>query len=145
MIFLQIQAEAGLNSKYINTLCKKIKNPLSRGYQDLMGHLILTTSPWSILTWITLIFIVSFFWVTFNKIGTYWFFWNKWSVTSVVKNESKVWGSWVISPSIIFSNGNLSPLTDWPSKTSLRPKDINVQVLHTLRKNGFCFFIKNSK
>ena len=47
----------------------------------------------------------------------------------------------MISPSIIFSNGNLSPLTDWPSKTSLRPKDINVQVLHTLRKNGFCFVL----
>ena len=80
-----------------------------------------------------------------KKIGTYWFFWNKWSVTSVVKNESKVWGSWVISPSIIFSNGNLSPLTDWPSKTSLRPKDINVQVLHTLKENCFCFVLsKNS-
>jgi hypothetical protein len=36
-------------------ICKKIKNALSPGYQDLMGHLILTTSPWSILTWITLI------------------------------------------------------------------------------------------
>ena len=35
-------------------ICKKIKNALSPGYQDLMGHLILTTSPWSILTWITL-------------------------------------------------------------------------------------------
>ena len=36
-------------------ICKKIKNALSSGYQDLMGHLILTTSPWSILTWITLV------------------------------------------------------------------------------------------
>ena len=36
-------------------ICKKIKNALSPGYQDLMGHLILTTSPWSILTWITLL------------------------------------------------------------------------------------------
>ena len=36
-------------------ICKKIKNALSSGYQDLMGHLILTTSPWSILTWITLL------------------------------------------------------------------------------------------
>ena len=35
-------------------ICKKIKNALSSGYQDLIGHLILTTSPWSILTWITL-------------------------------------------------------------------------------------------
>ena len=35
-------------------ICKKIKNALSSGYQDLMGHLILTASPWSILTWITL-------------------------------------------------------------------------------------------
>ena len=33
-------------------ICKKIKNALSSGYQDLMGHLISTTSPWSILTWI---------------------------------------------------------------------------------------------
>ena len=38
-------------------ICKKIKNALSPGYQDLMGHLILTTSPWSILTWITLVYI----------------------------------------------------------------------------------------
>ena len=36
-------------------ICKKIKNPLSHGYQDLTGHLILTTSSWSILTWITLV------------------------------------------------------------------------------------------
>ena len=36
-------------------ICKKIKNALSSGYQDLMGHLILTTSPWSVLSWITLI------------------------------------------------------------------------------------------
>ena len=36
-------------------ICKKNKNALSSGYQDLMGHLILTTSPWSILTWITLV------------------------------------------------------------------------------------------
>ena len=36
--FLQIQAEAGLSSKYINTLCKKTKKPSSHGYQDLMGH-----------------------------------------------------------------------------------------------------------
>ena len=36
-------------------ICKKIYNLLSSGYQDLMGHLILTASPWSILTWITLV------------------------------------------------------------------------------------------
>ena len=36
-------------------ICKKIKNALSSAYQDLLGHLILTTSPWSILTWITLL------------------------------------------------------------------------------------------
>ena len=34
------------------------KNALSSGYQDLMGHLILTTSPWSVLIWITLSFTV---------------------------------------------------------------------------------------
>ena len=39
-------------------ICKKIINALSSGYQDLMGHQILTTSPWSVLTWITLISIV---------------------------------------------------------------------------------------
>ena len=39
-------------------ICKKIKNALSSGYQDLMGHLILTTSPWFILTWITLLYMV---------------------------------------------------------------------------------------
>ena len=37
-------------------ICKKIINALSSGYQDLMGHQILTTSPWSVLTWITLVF-----------------------------------------------------------------------------------------
>ena len=37
-------------------ICKKIKNALSPGYQDLMGHLILTTSSWSVLTWITLLY-----------------------------------------------------------------------------------------
>ena len=41
-------------------ICKKIKNALSPGYQDLMGHLILTTSPWSILTWITLVYMYIF-------------------------------------------------------------------------------------
>ena len=35
-------------------ICKEINNALSSGYQDPMGHLILTTSPWSVLTWITL-------------------------------------------------------------------------------------------
>ena len=40
-------------------ICKKIKNALSSGYQVLMGHLILTTSPWSILTWITLLYSIS--------------------------------------------------------------------------------------
>ena len=44
-------------------ICKKIKNALSSSYQDLMGHLILTTSPWSILTWITLMLV---------KIEWYW-------------------------------------------------------------------------
>ena len=39
-------------------ICKKIKNAFSPGYQDLMGHLILTTSSWSILNWITLLWIV---------------------------------------------------------------------------------------
>ena len=39
-------------------ICKKIRNALSFGYQDLMWHLILTTSPWSILTWITLVCMV---------------------------------------------------------------------------------------
>ena len=50
-------------------ICKKNKNALSSGYQDLMGHLILTTCLWSVLTWITLVysvgtasFIVSVWW-----------------------------------------------------------------------------------
>ena len=46
-------------------ICKKIKNALSSGYQDLMGHLILTTSPWSVLTWITLMF---------NDYPTIWYY-----------------------------------------------------------------------
>ena len=37
-------------------ICKKTnKNALSSGYQDLMGHLILTARPWSVLPWITLV------------------------------------------------------------------------------------------
>ena len=68
MIFLQIQAEAGLRRSVLGGagwlgcwgpplpgFAKKIKNASSSGYQDLMGHLILTTSSWSILTWITLL------------------------------------------------------------------------------------------
>ena len=39
----------------LSGFAKKSKNALSSGYQDLMEHLILTTSPWSILTWITLV------------------------------------------------------------------------------------------
>ena len=61
--FLQIQAEAGLSSQCIKcvyilaakaNLCldfqKKNLNALTSGYQDLTGHLVLTTSPLSILT-----------------------------------------------------------------------------------------------
>ena len=36
-------------------ICKKWLNPLSSVHQDLVGYLILTASPWSILTWITLV------------------------------------------------------------------------------------------
>ena len=67
-IFLQIQAEGGpqhplpastsqhrpSEARLCLDLQKINKNALSSGYQDLMGHLILTTSPWSVLTWITL-------------------------------------------------------------------------------------------
>ena len=42
-------------------ICKKNKNALSSGYQDLIGHKILTTSPWSILTWIPLLWITTIF------------------------------------------------------------------------------------
>ena len=68
---MQIQAEASLSIQYQPApastgllrpasawICKRIKNALSSGYQDLMGHLILTTSPWSILNWITLMYSV---------------------------------------------------------------------------------------
>ena len=47
-------ASTGLPRPASAWICKKIKNALSSGYQDLMGNLILTTSPWSVLTWITL-------------------------------------------------------------------------------------------
>ena len=40
-------------------ICKKIRNAFSSDYQDLMGHLILTTSPWSILIWITLLYMAN--------------------------------------------------------------------------------------
>ena len=48
-------ASTGLLRPASAWIFKKIKNALSSGYQVLMGHLILTTSPWSILTWITLL------------------------------------------------------------------------------------------
>ena len=56
-------ASTGLLRPASAWICKKIKNALSSSYQDLMGHLILTTSPWSILTWITLMLV---------KIEWYW-------------------------------------------------------------------------
>ena len=48
-----VPASTGLLRPVSTWICKKIKKALSSGY--LMGHLILTTSPWSILTWITLV------------------------------------------------------------------------------------------
>ena len=48
-------ASTGLLRPASAWICKKIKNALSSSYQDLMGHLILTTSPRSVLTWITLL------------------------------------------------------------------------------------------
>ena len=82
---------------------KKIKNALSSGYQDLMGHLILTTSPWSVLTWITLIrtgpIICTVCEIFFNFTSRYffyymknWIFWkNKWN-TFIRTVQSKKFG-----------------------------------------------------
>ena len=51
---MQIQAEPGLEIKKHKASIGE-KKSLPSGYKHLMGHLMLTTSPWSILTWITLI------------------------------------------------------------------------------------------
>ena len=58
-------ASTGLLRPASAWICKKIKNALSSGYQDLMGHLILTTSPWSVLTWITLFALPALHWLQF--------------------------------------------------------------------------------
>ena len=62
MVSIQYQpvlASTGFLRPASTWICRKIINAFSSGYQDLMGHLILTTSPWSVLTWITLVFSVT--------------------------------------------------------------------------------------